>query len=653
MVKRLERTTCAMMQQVAHRGPDASGVWCQGPLGLGHVRLSILDLSPRGNQPFISHDMQGILIYNGEVYNFAELRVQLEAEGAVFRSTSDTEVVLEALHRWGPERAVPRFNGMFAFAYYDLRSRELWLARDRLGIKPLYIAQTPQALVFGSEIKALLRHPAIPNRPDLHALTVHLLCESIEGDWTPFESIRAIRPGCLVRWNGERRADIEYFDPLNAVRIERLAAASKVDANEFVEQFAEAFQQSVSLHMVSDAPLAAMCSGGVDSSLIAAFAHDQRPDLTGYVADLKGTVSEGAAAQRMGRHLNVRIRQVDVDQTEYLRLLPWAVWHNDQPNHFPHDAAFLAVARACRGDGIKVLLTGEGSDELFGGYPWQEATWRMYRRRRWTSRWLPGEGRLDRFWRGLGKLASAPRAAVLRQPFQSVDDTSRVVGHSTHRSTESYQYGLASFGGQRMLRHEEIFARLDSIRPIEERAFLARSIDDMYGYLRMLLQRNDRMGMAASIESRFPFLENRLIDFALHLPFLAKYRQGTAKWIVKQLAVRRLPRETVFARKIGFSVPESIWMPGLSLMENGWLAEVLKWDAKYRRTIVGRIGESPRLSYLLLCSEIWGRLYFGGSRPDEISGQLLSLASVKPRAEQPLPKPIENARQQYAVAADC
>jgi len=612
-----------MMAAIVHRGPDSSGTWTEGTAGLGHVRLSILDLSDNSSQPFLTDDEQGVLVYNGEVYNFRELRRELESEGVRFRSSGDTEVVLQAVHHWGPQAAVPKFNGMFALAYLNRRSGELWLARDRMGIKPLYWCETQGAFLFASEIKALLKHPLAPCRPDMHVLTSQLLTEGTDGDWTPFEGIRSVRAGTLMRLAGSQRGEIVYYDLLDAIDSARLTAGTGDRGNDWVDRFGEIFKRSVERHMVSDAPLAAMCSGGVDSSLIAACACESRPDLIGYVADVGGTASEAANARRVADHVGIRLREIDVDQAAYLRLWPRTVWVNDQPNYFGQDPVFLAVSERCSADGFKVLLTGEGSDELFGGYPWQAETWAMYRARKWMERLLPPIGPLRKLRRGLGRISAASPVARSRMPFQSDRDLLRVVGHTTHRAASPYQYALATFAEQRYLRHERIFNRLEFVRPVEERAFLAQSIDDTYSYLQYSLHHSDRMGMAASLESRFPFLDNALIDFALHLPFRAKRHRAHGKWTVRKYAADKLPAQTAFARKIGFACPPSVWMAGRPLLRDGFLAEALKWSAASRDTIVDRIAESKRLWYLLMSAELWGRMYFRGESLDALSEELI------------------------------
>ncbi len=212
----------AMLDRQRHRGPDDRGVWAAGPVALGADRLSILDLSPHGHQPFATPEQDSVLTYNGEVYNWRELRLELEREGVRFVSACDSEVVLHALHRWGPEAAVPRFNGMFALAWYDCRSGSLWLARDRSGIKPLYLADCGHTVVFGSEAKALFAHPAVPCRPDLHALTTNLYLSHLTGDWTPFEGVRRVPPGTMIRCRSEATERIVWFDLERDLDIERL-----------------------------------------------------------------------------------------------------------------------------------------------------------------------------------------------------------------------------------------------------------------------------------------------------------------------------------------------------------------------------------------------------------------------------------------------
>ena len=407
-----------MLQRIRHRGPDDSGVWAQDGMGLGLARLSIIDLSERGHQPFLTADGMGALAYNGEVYNFRELRKELEEEGAQFRSSSDTEVVLYALHHWGPERAVPRLDGMFAFAYFDLRSRTLWLSRDRSGIKPLYTARVGSMIAFGSEMKAFFGHPGIPCRPDMHALTTMVIHQRLDGKWTPFENVQCVVPGTLLKITRDREEEIVYFDPLRDLDVDRIVRAQSIPFETLLAQFEELFARSVQMHLISDAPLAAMLSGGLDSSLMVAVAHRQKRDIVGYVADLKGSrLSEVPRARTVADHLGVELRPVAVDAEEYLRLWPMVVYQNDQPNYFAQNVLFTAVANAAKRDGFKVLISGEGSDELFGGYHWLDEIHKMWHLRRLHSRLIPDSKPLRALGRWMSRLEPLDLEALAERPF--------------------------------------------------------------------------------------------------------------------------------------------------------------------------------------------------------------------------------------------
>ena len=253
-----------MLDKIVHRGPDDAGVWTGDGVGLGLCRLSILDLSERGHQPFLTRNGEGVLVYNGEVYNFPELRTELEACGHLFVSESDTEVVLAALQEWGVEAAVPRFNGMFAFAYYERATHSLWLVRDRAGIKPLYYARSGSLLAFASEAKALFAHPGIPCRPDMHTLITQVIHQRLAGTWTPFENVVSVMPGSMIKFSDETQTTVTYFDLLHDLDPMRIVRQEKTGIDQLAGEFEEIFRASVTDHLVSDAPLAMMCSGGLD-----------------------------------------------------------------------------------------------------------------------------------------------------------------------------------------------------------------------------------------------------------------------------------------------------------------------------------------------------------------------------------------------------
>lgn len=606
----------AMLDPIAYRGPDDRGVWTHGPVGLGHVRLSILDLSDRAHQPALTPDGLGVLVYNGEVYNFRELRRRLEAAGIRFVSHSDTEVVLHALHHWGPEQAVAQFNGMFAFAYYDLRDATLWLGRDRLGIKPLYVGRTGNGIVFGSEIKAVLAHPAMACRPDLHALITQILYERLDGTWTPFEHIELVQPGTLRRF-GATEQTITWFDLLRDLDPQRILAGANTSFASNALEFETRFDASVQRHMISDAPLATLCSGGHDSSLVTAAAKQHKRDIVAYVADVEGMQgAELARARRVCEHIGVELRPVPVSTGQYLRLWPEAIRANDQPNYFAQNIAAMAVAGAMQRDGFKVVLAGDGADELFGGYSWHERVYRMWRRRRLHARWI----RNNKLFRALGRLnpllAPLDLEALAERPFSPLHqaDVSGVAGPGI----------CAIDGAKRHVRAAALFRRLEALPRHEQRAYLAMSFEDAYVHLAEMLRSNDRMAMRHSIEVRVPFIDNELIDFGLHLPFHAKYHRGVTKRVVTALAGRRLPADVVRLPKIGFWVPDQLWRGMTHFLRDGAVAQLLKWRPQDQDDILRLVERYPRFLYRLLSTELWYRIYFDGATPEQLGETLLA-----------------------------
>ena len=597
-----------MLDTIRHRGPDDRGVWSDGACALGHVRLSILDLSRRGHQPMLTDDGRGVLAYNGEVYNFPELRRDLENEGVVFHSTCDAEVVLEALHRWGPTEAVPRFNGMFAFAYYDRRDDTLWLARDRVGIKSLSLSEQDGALIFCSEMKGLLAHPDVPCHIDRDGLNLFLVYERQSRRSTVFEGVESLEPGTIRRIRGKATEVTRYFQIPQCVDVGRLGRQGGVSLSDGVRDVEAALVDSVRMHLASDAPLATMCSGGVDSSLVTALAVAERPDVTAYVADVGGPASEAAQAERVGRHLGVSVQRVPIDREEFLRLWPEATWHRDSPSLHPSDGPLLAVARKCHADGVKVLLTGEGSDEIFGGYIWYAKTYRLWRKARlrsrfpwplrkpWSSRW--------RLWR------KAPHSDV------------PVLGQ--HRLRRRLMLAMApdvELGGVAIREH------LSEVEPPEDRAFLTHQLDDLCYHLGWILHRHDRIGMGASIEMRVPFLENRLINLGLHLPRRLKLRGRTCKWILKKVAERWLPRNVVYARKKGFPVSPDLYRGATGLLADGVLPDLLRWTRDQTRRMAPLVDENTDIAYQLASAEVWARIFLRGDSPAQVAERLCAVTA--------------------------
>ena len=615
-----------MLNRQQLRGPDDRGVWAAGGIALGHDRLSILDLSSHGHQPFVTADGSSVIAYNGEVYNWRELRSELEAEGVVFTSDCDTEVVINALANWGPEKAIPRFNGMFAFAWFDISTDTLWLSRDRSGIKPLYLAERGSTLVFASEAKSLFAHPLLELRPDIHALVTQVYLERLAGDWTGFEGVRSVLPGTTHRISDSGTEVASWFDLERDVDVKRILDSRKKPFETHVAELRKRLEHSVELHLQSDAPLAVMCSGGLDSSLTTAIAKRHRSDLVAFVAEVEGApVAEADKAQQVADHLGVALRRIRITDEEYPRLWCLAAKHNDDPMFFFQNPLVLKVSEAVRDEGFKVLVTGEGADELFGGYDWQAEAARMWTMRKWHARLIPNIAPLRFLGRHLPSFAPFDLNALMEEPMSR-----RTQLHEAPPAAE-----LVIDAGMRRRRTRALFEKLEPISDLSERAFLTRAFDDFYHHLRVILTSHDKMTMANSVEMRVPFLENEIIDFALHLAPTFKFYKKSPKRIVKAVAENLLPSHIVHAKKIGFSMPNTFWKGYESLLEGGLVPQFFKWAAPERERIQEVLQANPFTAQKLVGMELWAQIHFNGKTPEQMEEKLRSVrkGGVRSRVE--------------------
>lgn len=514
--RRLLEETAGLLR---HRGPDGCGIHVDPGAGLVHTRLSLLDLNERSNQPFWDRTGRYGLVYNGELYNHADLRARLERAGVTFHTTSDTEVLLEALLHYGVEGALPVLEGMFAFALYDREERSLVLARDRFGIKPLFVHDGESSFVFASEVRAMRPWLALEADP----LTVSAYLQGFNGPMSGrsfYQGVTIVPPGAAVRvrWGGraEFTQSLTMHELVDPVLAERFAAQSR---EELVDHVEELLLESVESQLEADVPVGAFCSGGVDSSLIMAMAVRSHRDLRVFHADITGPLSERSAAESLSRHLKLELKAVSVTDQDFIDEIPDAVGHFGAPFANPTLIPMLMVSRLVRESGIKAVLTGEASDECFLGYRWLVPDLRA------TLRRLPR--RVLR--RVFGERAEGDPTA----------DAGLVMG-LTNQFENSM--GPAEFHG-----HPEV-------------TYQAGAVDGLVGdgdlsyILRTLLYRNDTMGMASSIESRFPFLDSRVVATSASLPYNCKIRFSPKvfdrehpffvdKWIVRQVAARYLPPE--------------------------------------------------------------------------------------------------------------
>jgi asparagine synthase (glutamine-hydrolysing) len=542
-----------------HRGPDDQGVWSAASVGLAHTRLAILDISPLGHQPMASADGRWQLVFNGEIYNFQELRQELAASGVAFRGHSDTEVLLALWQRRGPA-CLPQLNGMFAFAIWDSLKRELVVARDPSGIKPLFWAQLPQGLVFASEAKALA-----PLLPPLQQFQADALLRQLSYLWCPGPStlhplIQSLEPGSLLQCRpGEPVVQARWCAPIPP-------ACPQLTSCQAAKQATLAhLRTAVHRQMVADVPLGAFLSGGLDSSAVVALARERDPQLQCFTIVNPGAAEAGFGddlpyARWVARHLGVGLTEVEIQPSDLAADLRWLLAQLDAPVADPAPLNVVHICRAARSQGIKVLLSGAGGDDLFTGYRRHlalqaEAFWG----------WWPRPLR-----RGL-RLASgrlSHRSALgrrLARTFELADaDSEQRLLHYFRWGTPARLRPLLSEPLQRQLHDSTASAplqdwlaklppglsRLQQMLALEQRFFLA---DHNLHY-------TDAMSMAVGVEVRVPFLDPELLALSWRLPDRFKQRGRCGKWVLKQAMAELLPHDVIHRPKTGFGAPLRRWL---------------------------------------------------------------------------------------------
>jgi asparagine synthase (glutamine-hydrolysing) len=589
-----------------HRGPDHSGCHFHPNVGLCHTRLSIIDLSEKANQPFVSEDGNSVIVYNGEVYNYTDLREDLSKLGYHFETRSDTEVLLKAYVAWGAD-SFRRFDGMFSFGILDKAKNRLIIARDRIGIKALHYFIDHEKIIIASEIKSILK--VAGHIPYSHgSVNDILLLGHIEGSRTPFQGIYTLPPGTyaeidLLAFSFENHP---YHECLKEVAAEEYESNRKLSASRLSQNLDGLLQDSVRSHLTSDAPLGSLCSGGLDSSLITAIATKFDSDIELYHAGVEGGGGEERYAKLVADHLHLKIHTVAVNKRVYLDNLVAAIYHSDVPTYHPNDIPLYLVCKLANSHGVKVLLCGEGADELFGGYPWQIDFVRSLIRRSWIG---------DRFLKRL-------RRRLADVGFRHVDFPDRSLSDYVYSAGVTQPYGyIGNFmimknyaflwnDGETLRRWNAILDSYHFLESLPEKCGNALLLDNMFGHLGSILHRTDRMGMMASIENRVPFLENAIIHFALNLPLKFKIKGGSGKWLLKQVAEKYLPKNTIYRSKQGFPVP---WAEYISykpaLFRNGFMSEHFGLS----HDLIGRVASGDSfLLFRLLAMEIWGRLFVRG-----------------------------------------
>ena len=544
-------TLRAMADSLQHRGPDSDGFYVSPDrqVGMGFRRLSIVDLTT-GDQPMSNEDDSIWLVFNGEVYNHAAHRPSLEAAGHHFRSRCDAEVVLHLYEEFGPD-CVHHLRGMFAFAIWDSRKRQLMLARDRIGVKPLYHAMAGQGLVFGSEIKALFSHPSLEPRLSEAALSLYLTFAAVPAPHTLFEGVEKLPPGhrlIVDATSGERRLE-RYWQPLP----DQSERASQRDPEEYVDRLEQLIRESIGLRMMSDVPYGAFLSGGVDSSLNVALMAElaDRPVSTFSVA-IEGDAAsdELKFARDVARRYGTQHHEVVIGDQDFIDYMPELAWHQDEPLADPVCVPLHAVSEEARRTGTRVIQVGEGSDELFSGYT-SYAFFTDFHRRVWQPyQYVP---------RPLRKAAAAVADRVLSLDRADVvsraADTGELFWGGAVPFYDSYKRRLltADFDCDARRAVAGLYADVDAAMPGASQLDRMIGIELRQRLPELLLMRVDKVTMGSSLEARVPYLDHKLVEFALAIPARVKYRNGVTKWVLKRVAERAgLERELVYRSKRGF-----------------------------------------------------------------------------------------------------
>jgi asparagine synthase (glutamine-hydrolysing) len=599
-----------MCDRIAHRGPDDAGITTSGRVSLGARRLSIIDLTPAGHMPMADDSGRWTIVYNGEVYNFQELRQELSGLNHRFRSRTDTEVVLHAFIEWGVQ-CMQRFVGMFAFAVHDRDTDTVTLVRDRFGIKPLYYARTDRFILFASEVKALLEAMDRP-KVDQRSLMEWFLYGNVDvlTPETLIEGVCAVLPGQAVTIRNGAITTHQWYVPLQHVDPTAYArfAAARPDA--VVSEIEQILDEATRLRLVSDVPVGTLLSGGLDSSLITAMAARHSHDLSAFHVSIAGfpQLDERRFAESLARKLEIPFLPLELNGENFRGTLSLVTDLSDMPLTHPNSIAYYLISKLARDQGVIVLLSGEGADELFGGYRW------AYRRVLWLHRLLPLLRRLPRRFHEIAQLIVYAHAGM---PV------------SAHRFRDLLPPTVAVLDrGTRHAWRQECGAAYAFVEAPEQRAVLGSMSADLSDFLTPLLRRLDRTSMGASVECRVPYLDHRLVHRAINLPM--EYRVGARanKWVLKRIATRYLPPELTRRNKMGFPVPLADYVQpfaSTAFFAGGFCEDEL---GLHRLGLERLLDDWQRWVYFffgLITLEIWGRIHFRRESVEAINEQIRNL----------------------------
>lgn len=561
----------SMTSRLAHRGPDADGYWLDSQCGvaLGHRRLSVLDLSAAGAQPMQSSSRRFVITFNGEIYNFSDLREELEALGHRFRGHSDTEVMLAGFDQWGVASTTERLNGMFAFAVWDKDTQVLILGRDRMGEKPLYFGWMNNCFLFASELKAISAHPRFEANVDTNAVAAYVRRNYIPGPLSIYRGISKLHPGTLVEvtatWPGSTRTS-KFWD-LERVATEGMLNQAKADESELVNSTEELLRDAIRRQMVADVPLGAFLSGGVDSSTIVSLmqAQSSRPVRTFTIGFNEREYDESSYARAVASHLGTDHTDLVLSPSDALRVIPDLPTIYDEPLGDPSQLPTVLVARLARSH-VTVVLSGDGGDELFGGYVRYQAAldaWKKLARVPYSVRRI---------------VAGAVPKAGLKKPSEWL--ASYLASRYGRRGTSRNQLEkiVALLGADTPLHLYEsltaMWLNADVVQSAQyEQQDTSPSIPQSAGFLEQMmfhdqcmylpsdiLQKVDRACMSVGLESRVPLLDYRMVEASWRVPSHLRVHASSSKWILREILRKYVPDHLIDRPKLGFSVPFGRWL---------------------------------------------------------------------------------------------
>jgi asparagine synthase (glutamine-hydrolysing) len=568
-----------MMDAIRHRGPDDSGEWmdAQNGIALGFRRLAIIDLSPAGHQPMASADGRYVIVFNGEVYNFNQLRTELAGLGHAFRGYSDTEVMLASICQWGILEAVQRFNGMFAFGLWDRREHCLTLVRDRLGIKPLYYGWSGNVFLFGSELKALKGHPAFHAGVDRDALALYLRHNCIPAPYTIYTGFRKLLPGTILTLTGNNLPDecpepVSYWSARQAVE-SGVAHPFEGSDQDAIGELDGLLRESIRERMIADVPLGAFLSGGIDSSAVVALmqAQSNRPVQTFTIGFHESGYDEAKHAKEVAHHLGTDHTELYVTPQEAQAVIPRLPSLFDEPFSDSSQIPTFLVSALAR-QHVTVSLSGDGGDELFGGYNRYSWAQKIARAAGWMPAvfrnmgsaalgWIPPVA-----WDGLLSNQLIPLRWRVSEPGEKMRKISEIL---SARSPEAIYLDLVSHWKNPSA---VVHAAAEPPTLVTRREAWAQLPDftswmmymDLVSYLPDdILVKLDRASMGVSLESRVPYLDDhRLVEFAWRVPMHMKIRNGQGKWLLRQVLYQYVPDRMVERPKKGFGIPIDAWLKG-------------------------------------------------------------------------------------------